>query len=73
MSELPVVSGEEAINAFCKAGFYAARQRGSHVVLKKEGHPNLVTIPLHDELKPGTLRRAIRDGGMTKEQFCALL
>jgi len=73
MSELPVVSGAEAIKAFGKAGFYEARQRGSHVVLKKDGHPTLLTIPVHDELRAGTLRRSIRDSGLTVEQFCALL
>jgi predicted RNA binding protein YcfA (HicA-like mRNA interferase family) len=73
MPKLPVVSGEEAIKAFEADGFLQARQRGSHVAMKKEGHPRIVTVPLHKELKDGTLRKAIRDAGMSVERFCELL
>lgn len=73
MSELPQVSGSEAVKAFGKTGFEIKRQRGSHVVLKKVGFPLLLSVPLHSELKPGMLRKLIRDANMTVEEFCALL
>lgn len=73
MSELPAISGAEAVSAFCKAGFVEDRRRGSHVILKKAGHPYVLSVPQHRELKPGTLRRLIRDAGMTKVEFCELL
>ena len=56
MPELPRISGAEAIKAFRRAGFEKKRQRGSHVVLKKEGFPMLLSVPLHKELDRGILR-----------------
>jgi predicted RNA binding protein YcfA (HicA-like mRNA interferase family) len=73
MSKLPSASGAQAIRAFSKAGFQPARQRGSHVVLKKDGYPLLLSVPLHAELKKGTLRALIADSGLTVAQFCANL
>ena len=70
MSELPQVSGKEAIKAFGKLGFHIVRQRGSHIILKKDGFPILLSVPLHDELKKGTLRSLIRDAGLTVDEFC---
>ena len=73
MPKLPRISGAEAIKAFGKAGFEQTRQRGSHVVLKKEEFPILLSVPLHKELDRGLLRGLIRDAGMTVEEFVALL
>jgi len=73
MSDLPQLSGAKAIKALGKAGFEQARQRGSHVVLKKDGFPRLLSVPLHGELKKGTLRSLIRDAELTVAEFCALL
>ena len=70
MSELPRVSGHEAVKAFGQAGFFQERQSGSHAILKKEGFPLLLSVPLHEELKRGTLRHLIRDAGMTVDEFC---
>ncbi|MDY7038852.1 MAG: type II toxin-antitoxin system HicA family toxin, partial [Thermodesulfobacteriota bacterium] len=36
MPELPSISGDEAIKVFTRLGFYEARQRGSHVVMRRE-------------------------------------
>lgn len=71
MSELPQISGKKAVKTFGKLGFQQARQSGSHAILKKDGFPLLLTVPLHDELKKGTLRRLIRDAGLTIDEFCA--
>lgn len=71
MPKLPLISGEKAIKAFEQLGFHQARQSGtSHVVLKKEGYPILLSVPKHDELKKGLLRGLIRDAGLTVEEFC---
>jgi hypothetical protein len=32
-----------------------------------------VTVPLHDIIKPGLLRRILRDAGLTPDEFRALL
>jgi predicted RNA binding protein YcfA (HicA-like mRNA interferase family) len=39
------------------------------VILFKPGAVIVLTVPLHKELAKGTLRRLIRDSGMTVEEF----
>jgi predicted RNA binding protein YcfA (HicA-like mRNA interferase family) len=73
MASLPAVSGREVVAAFQKAGFVVQRQRGSHLILTKPGHPLTLSVPDHRELKPGTLRALIRKAGLTVEGFVALL
>jgi len=71
MSELPRVTGQEAIAAFEKLGFVVARTSGSHHVMKKPGHRFNLTVPVHGNknVKPGTLRSLITDAGITVEEF----
>ena len=75
MTALPVVSGREAIKALGRAGFTVVRQRGSHVRLEKRTEDRMIklTVPLHKSLKKGTLRRIIKDAGITVQEFNRLL
>jgi predicted RNA binding protein YcfA (HicA-like mRNA interferase family) len=73
MSRLPVCSGANAVKAFEQAGWIKDRQSGSHISLKKAGERAVLTVPNHKELAPGTLRRLIRDSGLTVEEFAGLL
>ncbi len=73
MGKLPVVSGQEAISAFAKAGWRVARQKGSHVSLVQPGNTNVLTVPMHKELDRGLLRSLIRKSGLTEDEFIALL
>jgi predicted RNA binding protein YcfA (HicA-like mRNA interferase family) len=73
MASLPVVSEEQAVRAFQRAGWLRDRQRGSHVILIKQGHSASLSVPQHRELAPGTLRSLLRAGGMTVGEFAALL
>ena len=73
MTRLPVVSGRQAIAAFVRDGWEIARQESSHVTMKKRGVRFLLTVPLGKELDAGTLRRLVRDSGLTVERFRALL
>lgn len=70
---LPVVSGEHLIAALTKVGWQAVRQRGSHVRLKHADHPLAVVVPLHRELKRGTLAGILRDAGLDGDGLRALL
>jgi predicted RNA binding protein YcfA (HicA-like mRNA interferase family) len=72
-SRLPVVSGRQAIAAFERDGWMVARQESSHVTMKKRGCRFLLTVPRAKELDTGTLRRLIRDAGLSVEEFGALL
>jgi len=73
MSKLPVISGQEAIRAFRKAGWSVARQKGSHAILVKTGKNANLSIPLHKELDVGTLRGFVRDSGMSITEFLTFL
>jgi predicted RNA binding protein YcfA (HicA-like mRNA interferase family) len=67
MPEVPRISGEEAIRIFKKLGFHEARRKGSHVIMRR-GDKGCV-IPKHKELAVGTLRSAIRQAGITVDEF----
>lgn len=71
MSDLPAVTGEQAVKAFSKLGFSVARTTGSHHIMKKEGYRYLLSVPVHagQTVKPGTLRGLIRAAGIATEQF----
>ncbi len=71
MPKLRRVSGQEAIRALERLGFDQVRQRGSHVVLKKqtpEGEIGCV-VPLHRELALGTLRGILKQARVTAAEF----
>lgn len=73
MYGLPVISGRKAVKTFHKLGFSASRQTSSHVIMEKPGLEVTLSVPLHDELKRGTLRNLIKDAGLTVEEFVAML
>ncbi len=71
MPKLPHVSGVQAIEALKKLGFVRARQRGSHVVLKRttpDGEIGCV-VPMHKELAEGTLRGILKQAQVSPEEF----
>ena len=68
--KLPRVNASDAIRALEKAGFFPARQSGSHRIYKNaEGRR--VTVPYHSgkELHPKILKSILRDADMTVEEF----
>lgn len=71
MANLRTVSGIEAIRALERLGFRQVRQRGSHVVLRKDTSEGAVgcAVPLHKELKVGTLRGILRQARVEPEDF----
>ena len=75
MPKPPRVSGQETIRALERLGFVVVRQRGSHVVLKKQTPDGEVgcVIPLHRELASGTLRGILKQAKVTLEEFEAIL
>lgn len=72
MPKLKKISGEGCIKILCnKFGFKAVRQRGSHVVLKKELEKGAIgtCVPEHDELKVGTLKSVLALAKVDEEEF----
>ncbi|MGC9528474.1 MAG: type II toxin-antitoxin system HicA family toxin [Limnospira sp.] len=71
MPRLPRISSKKAIRTLKRLGFYESRQTGSHVVLKKtlpDGEIVCV-VPLHKELKIGTLSGVLKQAQVTAEDF----
>jgi len=69
------LSGREAIKAFERIGYQVVRQRGSHIRLRDETDPNHLplTVPDHKTIKPGLLRKLLRDADLTLDKFVELL
>ena len=59
------------MRALERLGFGQVRQRGSHVVMRRA---NLgCVVPLHREVKRGTLAGILRQAGVPPEEFLAIL
>ncbi len=72
MPKLPVISGAEIIKILGRKGYVQMRTRGSHVRLyPPDFSPDAkkVTVPLHKQLKAGTLSSIIKDAGLSPEDF----
>jgi len=68
-NHLRLCSGTEAVRKFQRAGWSAVRQKGSHVMMTKPGYQWTLSIPQHNELGYGILRKLIRQAGLTVEEF----
>ncbi len=72
MRTLKKISGKDCVKILCnKFGFKALRQTGSHVILKKETPTGAVgtPVPLHNELKIGTLKGILQLAKVEEEDF----
>ncbi|NOX65784.1 MAG: addiction module toxin, HicA family [Chlorobi bacterium] len=73
MSSLPSISGKKCVNALKKSGFYFKRQKGSHIVLRRDNPFTQIVIPNHRILDRGTLRAIIRQADLSVSEFTKLL
>jgi predicted RNA binding protein YcfA (HicA-like mRNA interferase family) len=73
MPQLPVISGRDLVRALSKDGWQTVRQRGSHMILVKDGHLATLSVPDHREVAKGTLRSLIRSSGLSVDEFFGLL
>jgi len=73
MPTVPLLKPREVVKAFEKIGWEVARQRGSHIILTKEGHIATLSVPKHSEVARGTLRSLIARAGITLEEFLEAL
>lgn len=70
---LPVVSGAQLIRALERLGWEVVRQRGSHVRLRHPERSTFLVVPLHRELKRGTLSGILRDAAIASADLRRLL
>lgn len=72
VSKLPRLSGTEIIKILVKEfGFETVRQKGDHVILRKflEGKKIVTVVPLHKEVKTGTLLGILELAKISREEF----
>jgi predicted RNA binding protein YcfA (HicA-like mRNA interferase family) len=71
MPKMPRISSREAIRALERLGFEQIRQTGSHVVMKMVTEEEEIgcVIPVHRELKVGTLNGILKQAKVTVEEF----
>lgn len=74
MGKLPRdLSGRKVISALQRAGFVSRRQRGSHIVMRREIPFAQVTVPDHRSIDPGTLDVILEGAGLSLQEFLELL
>jgi len=73
MPESPHISGRRCVAALARIGFVMVRQRGSHMLMRRDDPRTTISVPDHDELDRGTLRAIIRQAGLTVQEFIDLL
>jgi len=75
MPKLPSVSEKDVIKVFEKFGYKIVRQKGSHIRMQhiKDNSKKPLTIPNHQLLAKGLLRKLLRDAELTIEAFTRLM
>ncbi len=71
MPKLPRISGLAIVRALEHLGFENIRQAGSHVIMRR-GTRGCV-VPLHNEVKVGTLSGVLRQADVSPEEFIKAL
>ena len=71
MPKLPRVSGAEIVRALERLGVVQLRQSGSHVILRRQSKG--CVVPMHAEVKVGTLAGVLRQAEVSPEEFTSAL
>ncbi|MSU75604.1 MAG: addiction module toxin, HicA family [Candidatus Magasanikbacteria bacterium] len=72
MPRLPVLTPTKVIRALERAGFIFVRQNGSHRIYVRGDKG--VTIPFHHkDVRKGTLKHILEQGGLSLEEFLQYL
>ena len=71
MGKLRSFSGKEICSLLEKTGFSFIRQRGSHAIMQKKVKNTTITVPvpIHQEIRPGTLQSIIRQSKLQRGLF----
>ena len=71
MARLKVLSGHDVCKILENNGFINVRQKGSHIVMQKVINNSTITVivPIHQELRTGTLQSIIRQSQLNKSLF----
>ena len=74
MSGLHNLKPDRVVKTFERIGWHTERQTGSHVILSREGYPNILSIPVHKgkPIKQGLMKALIKIAGLTEKGFLEL-
>jgi len=67
------LSGQEVRRALELAGFCLKRQKGSHMILRRDVPFAQVVVPAHSRIDTGTLAAILDAAGVSVEQLLQLL
>jgi len=67
------LSGQALCRCLERVGFVFQRQKGSHMILRREDPYARVVVPDHKTLRIGTLRQILNEASITVEQLKELL
>ena len=74
MTKIPTdLSGRDLVRALSKVGFVVKRQRGSHIILRRDNPAARAVVPDHKTLRVGTLRTILHAAGLSVEELLRLL
>jgi len=68
-----VYSGKEVVKALRRIGFVVDHQRGSHIFIHNLERNISVIIPLHKEIKKGTLHSILKKVDITLDELSKLV
>ena len=66
-------SGRQLIKGLRRIGFVVDHQRGSHIFLHNLDKNISIIVPLHKELKKGTLNNILKKVGITTDELKDLI
>lgn len=74
MSRLPRgLSYRRVVAALKRAGFTVRRQKGSHIVMRRDDPFAQVVVPAHPSLDTGTLASIVAGANLSIDEFLKLL
>lgn len=74
MTRLPRdLSYNEVVKALGKTGFYLKRQKGSHIVLRRDNPFAQVVVPAHRKIDTGTLAAILGSARLSVQELIDLL
>lgn len=74
MAKLPTdVSGQQLVKALERVGFVVSRQRGSHIIMRRNEPYGRAVVPNHRVIRLDTLRQILQEAGLSADQLRELL
>ena len=72
MPTYPELPPEKIVSALQRLGFYVRRQRGSHIIMRRDTPYAQTVVPHHRSVKPMILAEILRQANVTLEDFLKL-